>query len=92
VPEDFVVTPVMRAWAAEHAPQVDLEHETLKLVAWARAKGEWRSDWNATWRLWVLNAAKPRSQGQRRPPSPPQRHAGIRTWLDQKQGQVGGVP
>jgi hypothetical protein len=31
--------PPMRIWAAEHAPQVDLEYETLKLVAWAREGG-----------------------------------------------------
>jgi hypothetical protein len=82
-----VVTPPMRIWAAEHAPQVDLEYETLKLVAWARTKGAWRSDWTATWRLWMLNAAKSESQGQRRAAFPPARHTGVRRWLDQKRGQ-----
>jgi hypothetical protein len=92
LPDDFTITAAMRAWAAEHAPQVDLEHETLKLVAWARAKGEWRSDWTATWRLWVLNAATPGPRGQRGAASPPERHAGIRTRLDQKLGHVGDSP
>ena len=89
LPDDFAITAAMRAWAADHAPQVDLDHETLKLIAWARAKGEWRSDWVATWRLWLLNAAKPGLQGQRRAPSPPARHAGIRTWVDQKRQNLG---
>jgi hypothetical protein len=92
LPEDFMLTPAMRTWAAEHAPGVDLDHETAKLVAWARAKGEWRSDWVETWHLWMLNAAKPGLQGQRRPPTPPERHAGISAWLDQKREQVGGAP
>jgi hypothetical protein len=84
LPEDFVVTPAMRTWAAEHTPGVDLDHETLKLVAWARAKGVWRSDWIATWRYWMLNAAKPGLRSQRRAASPRERHAGIQRWLDQK--------
>jgi hypothetical protein len=92
LPEDFVVTLAMRAWAAEHTPGVDLDHETRKLVAWAGAKGEWRSDWTATWRLWMLNAAKPGQRSQRRPLSPSERHAGIRSWLDQKHGHVGEAP
>lgn len=71
VPEDFTVTSAMRTCASEHASQVDLDHETLKLVAWARAKGECRSDWVETWKLWMLNAAKPGPRGQRRAASPP---------------------
>jgi hypothetical protein len=51
LPDDFAITAAMRTWAADHAPQVDLDHETLKLIAWARAKGEWRSDWVETWKL-----------------------------------------
>ena len=73
LPEHFVVTPAMRTWATEHAPGVDLDHETAKLVAWAGAKGEWRSDWTATWRLWMLNAVQHGSRGQRRAASPPER-------------------
>jgi hypothetical protein len=79
----------MRTWAAERAPAVDLELETEKLVMWARAKGVWRSDWVATWRLWMLNAAKPEPRGQRRVSSPAERHAGIRTRLNQKLGDRG---
>jgi hypothetical protein len=89
LPEDFVVTPPMRAWAADHAPHVDLDFETEKLVMWAKAKGAWRSDWVATWRLWLFNAATPGPRGQRRPSSPPERHAGIRTWVDQKRKHLG---
>jgi len=92
VHEDFTVTSAMHTWAAEHASQVDLDHETLKLVAWARAKGECRSDWVETWKLWMLNAAKPGPRGQRRAASPPERHTGIRRWLDQKRGQLGESP
>jgi hypothetical protein len=84
LPEDFTVTPAMRAWAAEHTPHVDLDFETEKLVMWAQAKGVWRSDWAATWRSWMLNAVQHGPWGQRRRPSPPERHAGILTWLDQK--------
>jgi hypothetical protein len=84
LPENFVVTPAMRTWAAERAPAVDLDFETEKLVMWATAKGVWRSDWVAAWRSWMLNAAKPGLRGQRRAASPRERHAGIQRWLDQK--------
>jgi hypothetical protein len=77
----------MRAWAAEHIPQVDLDHETLKLTAWAHSKGVWRKDWLATWRYWLLNAVTPGPQARQRAASPPARHTGIRRWLDQKRGQ-----
>jgi hypothetical protein len=89
LPVDFSVTPAMRTWAAERTPHVDLDFETEKLVMWAKAKGAWRSDWTATWRLWMLNAAKSGSQGQRRAGSTPERHAGIRTWVDQKRKDLG---
>jgi hypothetical protein len=87
VPEDFTVTPAMRAWAAERTPHVDLDFETEKLVMWTKAKGAWRSDWTATWRLWMLNSAKSGPQGQRRAASPPARHTGVRRWLDEKRGK-----
>jgi hypothetical protein len=89
LPEDFAITIEMRAWAGERIPQVDLEFETEKLVMWAQAKGVWRSDWTATWRSWMLNAVQHGRWGQRRAPSPPERHAGIRTWVDQKRKNLG---
>lgn len=53
-PESFEVTDAMRAWAAENAPDVDLQRETAKFRDHEFAKG--RTDWPATWRNWMREA------------------------------------
>jgi hypothetical protein len=59
LPEDFQVTPEMRAWAATKAPNTDLGLETDKFINyWVAKSGKdaTKLDWVATWRNWILNA------------------------------------
>jgi hypothetical protein len=53
-PDDFVVAPDLRAWAAEHAPGLDLERETSKFRDYTFSSA--RTDWSATWRNWIREA------------------------------------
>jgi hypothetical protein len=54
----------MVAWAREQAPGVDVQRETIKFRNHEFAKG--KSDWPATWRNWILEAADrlPRNAGK----------------------------
>lgn len=59
LPEPFILTAQMRAYAAEKRPHVDVIEETEKFVNHFRgaagAKGV-KLDWLATWRNWILNS------------------------------------
>lgn len=58
-PEPFMLTKDMRAWAAEHAPNVDVTAATAEFVDYWRAiPGERgiKLDWIATWRNWMRRA------------------------------------
>jgi hypothetical protein len=54
VPDDFVVTDDMQAWAAEKAPLVNWQRETETFRDWEFQHA--RTDWAATWRTWMRNA------------------------------------
>jgi hypothetical protein len=54
VPEDFVVTEDLQAWAAEKTPLIDLPTQTDKFRDWEFKHA--RTDWAATWRTWMRNA------------------------------------
>jgi hypothetical protein len=61
VPDDFAVTPPMRAWYREHTPGVDIAIETANFVDhWRAAAGAkaTKADWTAAWRTWMRNAQK----------------------------------
>jgi 5-methylcytosine-specific restriction endonuclease McrA len=51
LPEDFIVTDSLRAWAAAHYPDVDVEEATAAMRDHEFAKAH--SDWPATWRNWI---------------------------------------
>jgi hypothetical protein len=53
-PEDFQISPDLRAWAATNAPDVNLETETAKLRDHEFKTP--RSDWPAAWRNWIRQA------------------------------------
>lgn len=55
-PIDFQITPELRAWAAEKAPDVDINEETeaVKDHEFFAA----RCDWNGVWRNWMRKAQK----------------------------------
>ncbi|SCL12804.1 hypothetical protein [Micromonospora inyonensis] len=56
---DFDVTPAMRAWAREKAPNVDVAVETANFVDhWTSKAGKdaVKNDWTAAWRTWMRKA------------------------------------
>lgn len=60
IPEDFVMTPDMRAWAAEKYPWVNPEEQTEHFVDFWRSKpgqGACKLDWGLTWKNWIRSAA-----------------------------------
>ena len=62
IPDPFMLTAEMRAYAADRRPDVDVELETEKFVNFWRAKtgrDATKLDWAATWRNWILNAKGP---------------------------------
>jgi hypothetical protein len=57
IPEPFVVTGEMRAWAATKTPGIDVDRTTVKFVNYWRAKTSQATklDWRATWDNWLLS-------------------------------------
>lgn len=66
LPEDFTVTDTMRAWAADHAPDIDLTEATDRFrdywVAVPGARGL-KLDWTATWRNWIRTERRDHGSG-----------------------------
>jgi hypothetical protein len=62
LPEDFVVTPALRTWATEHAPQVDVEAETINMHEWEYKDPH--SDWDRAWKTWMRRAQKDIVEGR----------------------------
>lgn len=59
IPDPFVVTAEMRAWAAAEAPGLDVNPHTREFVDYWRAKSgrdATKADWVATWRNWMRKA------------------------------------
>ena len=54
-PDVFPITASMRSWAAEHAPEVDLDRETERFLDRNRANGTTYRDWIAAWRNWMTS-------------------------------------
>jgi hypothetical protein len=71
IPDEFMVSAAMRAWAATSAPNVDVDRVTLKFVDYWRSttKNATKVDWVATWRVWLMNESD-RTQAK---PTPEQR-------------------
>jgi hypothetical protein len=58
IPDPFIVTGEMRAWAAERCPGVDVNLSTERFVNYWRAKAgkeATKVDWKRTWNNWMLN-------------------------------------
>lgn len=53
LPQPFLITDQMRAWAAEHAPLVALELDTETFVDTHRSKRTLSANWEAEWRIWI---------------------------------------
>jgi hypothetical protein len=59
IPDPFVVTAEMRAWAALEVPGLDVDGHTREFVDYWRAKSgkdASKADWVATWRNWMRRA------------------------------------
>lgn len=59
IPEPFMLTAEMRAWAAAEVPDLDVDMHTREFVDhWRAASGQSASklDWVATWRNWMRKA------------------------------------
>lgn len=56
LPEPFLTSLDLLAWAAERVPAVNLDLETERFVNYWRAEGKTKADWDATWRNWMLRA------------------------------------
>lgn len=68
IPDQFIVTADMWAWAAEKCPLVDSRRSTEMFVNHWRAKtgrDATKKDWPATWRNWLL---RDQSDAERRQP------------------------
>lgn len=78
IPDPFIVTAEMWAWAGEHASLVDGRRSTEMFVNYWRAKtgrDATKRDWPATWRNWLL---KDQADAERRQPR-------ARSFAQQKQ-------
>jgi hypothetical protein len=88
-PNDFVVTSVMRKWAQQECPQVDLEGETRRFVRYWIGKagaGATKLDWGGTWQNWFEGARD--GVGSRRSVRRPQP---AKQTFDDTIGLVGGA-
>lgn len=63
IPDPFLLTPEMRAWAAEHAPALNIRDETENFVDYWRGAGKPKADWIATWRTWMRKNQKDAAKG-----------------------------
>lgn len=63
IPDPFMLTAEMRAWAASSAPAVSLKIETENFVDYWRGAGGTKLDWIATWRTWMRKSQKDAEKG-----------------------------
>lgn len=67
IPDQFIVSSSMRAWAGEHTPLVNVNRSTTLFVNYWRAKtgrDATKLDWERTWQNWLL---KDQAVEERRP-------------------------
>lgn len=85
IPEEWPPNPetgdVLRAWAAESAPGVNIRYETDNWLDWHRAKGDTAKDWVASWRTWMRRAQK---DAEKRGPGQLALGMGRRSTTDQR--------
>ena len=69
IPDPFLLTADMRAYASEKRPNIDVKEETEKFVNHFRSatgRNATKLDWQATWRNWILNAKERTNYGPNR--------------------------
>lgn len=50
IPDDFSVTPEMRAWAATNTPAPDVNFTTDEFIDYWKTEGQKKSNWELTWK------------------------------------------
>jgi DNA-binding transcriptional ArsR family regulator len=55
---DWTPDEALRAWAREHFPAIDLDHEVAQFRDFHTHRGKPGLDWPGAWRTWVRNARK----------------------------------
>lgn len=58
IPEDWQPDAALGAWAREHFPAIDLDHEVAQFRDYWLARGDLGADWPARFRTWVRKARK----------------------------------
>lgn len=69
IPNNFHLTNQMQVWALDNCPNLDAKSEIVKFKTYYRSvagKNQFRTDWNAAWELWMINA-----QERIKPPTAP---------------------
>ncbi|MEV6035987.1 hypothetical protein AB0L65_32870 [Nonomuraea sp. NPDC052116] len=72
IPEDFSITPEMRAWAKSKPYTVDLDRETFRFINHAQQNDRRCRDWIAAWRNWIDKAQEIHDRDNRAPATRPQ--------------------
>lgn len=63
-PRDFTITADLDQYAAQHAPNADVERELEKCRLWAADKGATSQDWHARFCSWLVNAEERTTEKQ----------------------------
>ncbi len=66
IPDPFMVTSAMKAWAHENVPTIDLGFHTAQFCDYWRGESGQRArkvDWVAAWRNWMRRASTTRTNG-----------------------------
>lgn len=86
IPDDFEITPEMRAWADKAVPMLDIDFELSRFIDRCLAKGTVYADWVAGWRTQMKNAVewgqgKLKATSKERSDLPPS-HQGLKVVSD----------
>lgn len=63
IPLDFCPSPESIAWAREHCLQLNPEPQTRRFVLFFQGTGRRCVDWDARWRLWMIDSAERQGGG-----------------------------
>lgn len=86
IPDDFKITPEMRAWADGAVPMLDIDFELPRFIDRCLAKGTVYADWIAGWRTQMKNAiewgqGKLKEKSVIQQPAPDDGHRIDYSWL-----------
>lgn len=80
LPDDFVITQGMRAWAGQKAPGINVDDETEAFRDYHLAHGNVMDDWTRAWHTWMRNAVKFSARGGRGGSGGPKGYDDRATW------------